>query len=534
MHTVTIEIIDNRTGQRDALTLSGQDIERIRRTAGSTPASALLVRLLETMVQQKGYEIHSSKAHQLEAARLILADEAGTIHLFARRGAASATPAGPLAAPAVPTAQASATQAQPYAAVPSRMHLVQYNDLPAERERLAQAIRERDYIPVFWSKTQGLRFKELARRFPLPVDPRGRALHDPKSMLSFILQKPNYRIAYVLEDFHHYIGAADAISPDVGEVRSLLKDLHQSLASREESLHFLVPESFSPPEEIKSLFAIPEGEAGGASPILDRFGQLLTDAGHIAHTKPVIGVDSLVQRLIQILCQMEANNPLLIGHPGVGKTAIVEGLARAIAQGKVPRAIAGRKLYALSLNSLVAGTRYRGDLEARLDGLMREVFTLKDRLIIFIDEMHTLLHAGSAEGAPGMADVLKPVLARGEFPCIGATTWEGERAIAADPALSRRFKKIIVPEPDKELAVRILQGIAPSFEEHHGLAIGKDALLAAVELGIEHLPDTYLPGKAVALLDGAASFCALQGKRRVQRLDILAELDKMKRYERIP
>ena len=243
--------------------------------------------------------------------------------------------------------------------------------------------------------------------------------------------------------------------------------------------------------------------------------------------KAVIGVDHLIHRLIQILAQMEANNPLLVGHPGVGKTAVVEGLAKALHSGKVAANLRGKMLYSLSLNSLVAGTRYRGDFEARFEDLMEEVIDKKERIIIFIDEIQTLLDAGAAEGAAGAADILKPLLARGDFPCIGATTFEGADHLSRDPALSRRFKKLIINEPTVEEAVAILQGVSGAFETHHRLAISKDALAAAVSLSVEHIPDQYLPGKAISLIDGASAYCSMRGRAVVTREDILMEIERV-------
>jgi ATP-dependent Clp protease ATP-binding subunit ClpA len=339
-------------------------------------------------------------------------------------------------------------------------------------------------------------------------------------------------VAYILEDFHHYIGQADAVNPVVGEIRSLLRDMHKALGDRDESVYLLVPASFELPKELQGSFDKSLLKARRTTSSLDKFGQLMTDSRFISQIKPVIGVDGHIARLIQVLSQMETNNPLLVGPPGVGKTAIVEGLALAMAQGKVSKVLRDKKLYSLSLNSLIAGTRYRGDLEARLDGLIREVLENRDKVIIFIDEIQTLLDAGSAEGSMGAGDVLKPALSRGEFPCIGATTWEGAGILAKDPALARRFKKITVQEPSAEETLFILKGISGRFEEHHGIGIDPDALEAAVEMSGKYVQDACLPGKAISLIDGAAAFCALQGLERVRKLDILQEIDRILHFER--
>ncbi len=514
MREITVELFEHGTGRRTRFILTDTDLDTLRRDARGAPAAPLLAKRMAALALDQGYALDDDRGQVLEAARLILIEAARSVQLFGRPRQGGAAP------DAAPTARGS------------NLRLARYADLSAERERLAKSARDQGFIPVFWSKTQGLKFQELSRQAAVADNGQGRALLDPVAMLSFITDRPNRNVAYILEDFHHHLGTESEVNPEIGVIRSMLKDLRDALAGRDELVYLLVPASFEAPEEMRSVFCSESGEAAAASGLLQRYGRLMTDPEAIARTKPVIGVESHVQRLVQILCQMEANNPLLIGHPGVGKTAIVEGLARAMVEDRVPDAMKGRKLFALSLNSIVAGTRYRGDLESRLDGLIREVMRERDRIILFIDEMHSLVSAGQSEGSMGVGEVLKPSLARGDFPCIGATTWEGESIIAQDPALSRRFKRVLVNEPNREHTLRILRGIAPSFEKHHGLTIDGEALLAAVELSAEHIPSAYLPGKAVALLDGAASFCAMQGKRRMSRADISAELEKIFEFER--
>ncbi|MBF0510304.1 MAG: ATP-dependent Clp protease ATP-binding subunit, partial [Deltaproteobacteria bacterium] len=232
----------------------------------------------------------------------------------------------------------------------------------------------------------------------------------------------------------------------------------------------------------------------------------------------------IIDRVIQILSQMETNNPLLVGHPGVGKTAIVDGLARAIYARQVPPGLKDKTVYSLSLTNLIAETRYRGDLEARMEGLMAEVIRKKDKVIIFIDEIHTLVHAGASEGGIGVGDILKPVLSRGEFPCIGATTVTGSNQFLKDPALARRFKRVIVKEPSPGEALKILRGICVCLEKHHGLRIDDAALVSAVDLCLTKISDEYLPSKAISLVDGAAAYCRMRGRERVTRQDILDEI----------
>jgi ATP-dependent Clp protease ATP-binding subunit ClpC len=238
-----------------------------------------------------------------------------------------------------------------------------------------------------------------------------------------------------------------------------------------------------------------------ASPTLEQFGHNLTDDARNGALDPVIGREREIERVVQILTCRRKNNPILTGEPGVGKTAVVEGLAQRIAAGAVPAALAGRQLYSLDLGALVAGSRYRGDFEERLRKVIKEIRTRGD-VIVFIDEIHTLVGAGAAEGAIDAASLLKPLLARGELQTIGATTTEEyRRYISRDGALERRFQQVVVDAPTPEQSLAILHGLRPGYEAHHGVRYTDEALLAAVTLADRYVPDRRLPDKAIDLLD---------------------------------
>jgi len=246
------------------------------------------------------------------------------------------------------------------------------------------------------------------------------------------------------------------------------------------------------------------------TPTLDQLGIDLTAAARAGKLDPVIGRVKEIERVIQILSRRTKNNPALIGEPGVGKTAIVEGLAHRIAAGDVPETLEGRRLVTLDVGSLVAGTKYRGEFEERLKKVIDEIKT-SGNCILFVDEFHTIVGAGAAEGAVDAANILKPSLARGELQCIGATTLNDYRKyVERDAALERRFQPILVKEPSVDETLEILHGIKERYEEHHRLTIGDEALRSAATLAARYIPDRFMPDKAIDLIDEAASRVNIQ------------------------
>jgi ATP-dependent Clp protease ATP-binding subunit ClpC len=241
------------------------------------------------------------------------------------------------------------------------------------------------------------------------------------------------------------------------------------------------------------------------TPTLDQLGADLTSMARAGKLDPVIGRHKEIQRVIQILSRRTKNNPVLIGEPGVGKTAIVEGLAHRIVAGEVPETLQGKRLVTLDIGALVAGTKYRGEFEERLKKVIEEIKTAGN-CVLFIDEMHTIVGAGAAEGAVDAANILKPCLARGELQCIGATTLDEYRKhVERDAALERRFQPVLVDEPTVEQTIEILRGIKSRYEDHHRLIISDEALRIAANLASRYIPDRFLPDKAIDLVDEAAS-----------------------------
>lgn len=240
--------------------------------------------------------------------------------------------------------------------------------------------------------------------------------------------------------------------------------------------------------------------------ILGLYSQDLTVLARQGKLDPVVGRQEEIDRVIQILSRRTKNNAVLIGNSGVGKTAIVEGLANLIAQGHVPDPIKDKRILALDLSGLVAGTKYRGEFEKRLKGILNEVIASQRQIILFIDELHTLAEAGEATGAIDAADILKPALARGELQAIGATTQgEYERYIVKDVTLERRFQPVVVSEPTKDETLLILKGLRSHYEQHHHVKISDEALQAAVQLSDTCLPDRHYPDKAIDAMDEAAA-----------------------------
>ena len=257
---------------------------------------------------------------------------------------------------------------------------------------------------------------------------------------------------------------------------------------------------------------------------LEKYAKNLVDLARKGKLDPVIGRDDEIRRLLQILSRRTKNNPILIGEPGTGKTAIVEGLAGRIVRGDVPENLKDKQLYSLDMGALVAGAKYKGEFEERLKSVINEVTKAEGRIILFIDEIHTLVGAGGGEGAMDAANILKPALARGELRAIGATTLnEYQKYFEKDKALERRFQTVMVDEPDELSAISILRGLKERYENHHKVRIQDDACIAAVQLSERYISERFLPDKAIDLMDEAAA------KLRMERDSVPEELDEITR-----
>ncbi|MGB9770597.1 MAG: Clp protease N-terminal domain-containing protein [Candidatus Kapaibacteriota bacterium] len=253
---------------------------------------------------------------------------------------------------------------------------------------------------------------------------------------------------------------------------------------------------------------------------LRKYGRILNDEVREGKLDPVIGREEEIRRVLQVLSRRTKNNPVLIGEPGVGKTAIVEGIAQMIVSGDVPDNLRNKIIVMLDMGALVAGTQFRGQFEERLKAVIKEVTESDGQIVLFIDEIHTLIGAGATQGSMDAANILKPALARGELRCIGATTLdEYQKYIEKDPALERRFQKVFVDEPTVEETISILRGLKEKYEVHHGVKISDAAIVAAAELSNRYITDRFLPDKAIDLIDEAASKIKLEIESMPEELD---------------
>ena len=297
------------------------------------------------------------------------------------------------------------------------------------------------------------------------------------------------------------------LSQEEGMAYTILRSLNINFSIISEELMVFLSGSYE--DKVSDGKAMENGKKKN-TPMLDKYGRDLTALSKEEGLDPVIGREAETQRLLEVLCRRIKNNPCLIGEPGVGKTAVVEGLAQRIVQGNIPEILKNKRVISLDLTSMIAGAKYRGEFEERLKKTMEEIVKDKD-IIIFIDEIHTIIGAGGAEGAIDASNILKPALARGEIQCIGATTIDEYRKyIEKDSALERRFQPIIVGEPTKEETLEILKGLRDKYEAHHRVEITDEALEAAVNLSDRYITDRFMPDKAIDLIDEGAAKVRIQ------------------------
>ncbi|TDI55622.1 MAG: AAA family ATPase, partial [Acidobacteria bacterium] len=326
---------------------------------------------------------------------------------------------------------------------------------------------------------------------------------------------------------HNYIGTEHILLGLIREGEGVAAQVLQQLGAELQKVRQTVIRLLSGPGGSEEQSPKGAGTGGresssSGSTILDQFGRNLTSAASEGKLDPVIGRTREIERVMQILSRRTKNNPVLIGEPGVGKTAIVEGLAQRIIVKDVPENLEGKNLYTLDLGSLVAGSRYRGDFEERLKKVLKEIKSRGD-IILFIDEIHTLVGAGAAEGAIDAASILKPMLARGELQTIGATTLEEYRKyLEKDSALERRFQPVQVDEPSLTDTIDILMGLKDRYEEHHSVRFTDQAIVSAANLADRYIADRFLPDKAIDLIDEAGSRMRIHRKSDVPEI---AEID---------
>ncbi|HOX26856.1 MAG TPA: AAA family ATPase [Candidatus Krumholzibacteria bacterium] len=307
-----------------------------------------------------------------------------------------------------------------------------------------------------------------------------------------------------------------AMAADRGRAGSVLRTFDISAAKLARALDQTAPGAYEGDQE--------SGAENGQESALAKYARDLCDLARKGKIDPIIGRDEEIRRVVQILSRRTKNNPVLVGPAGVGKTAVAEGLARRLVEGDVPEGLKGKQFWALDMGALLAGAKYRGEFEERLKKVVKEVTDSEGQVLLFIDEMHTLVGAGKAEGAMDASNILKPALARGELHCVGATTLDEYRQnIEKDPALERRFQPVMVEEPTWEQAVAILRGLKEKYEVHHGIRITDGAIVAAVKLSQKYIADRMLPDKAIDLMDEAAS------RLRMEIDSVPGEVDQLQR-----
>ena len=410
------------------------------------------------------------------------------------------------------------------------LFIAAYTDSRKLIERFTRVSAQLGLTPLQWTFSEG--FKEIgdqyAGKYLISDNYLLHARLSPIETIGVIRNECQSHTLYLLEDFHYYLKRENLSGPEFVELISIMKSMPEVLKRQNSFVVILAPTLELPPEVAPIFGVIRDEVAGRRLHFLERFGRDLTEQVEEGRIKPIVGRDREIYSCLKVLLQMEANNPILVGKAGVGKTAVVEGLAHLIVKKGVPAMFRERRIIALNLNAIVSGTKYRGEFETRIEGLVEEVKSNVGRIIVFIDEIHTLLGMGSTEGSTGAENILKPSLARGEFPCIGATTPEEYRQyIEPDRALARRFQTVPIPEPDIAQSLEILKGIKSVYEKHYGLRITDPALAACVELAARFLPRQCFPGKAIRLLDGVCASASLAGKDSVNEASVAEEFNRL-------